>query len=286
MAEDIRRVCVMGAGAMGRQIALVCALAGYEVTVHDAAPPALADARTWLDGYLAERVAKGKLAAAEAAAANSRLQVTADPVAAARGADLVIEAIIEKLDVKRELFAFLDQTCPRHAILATNSSTIVSSQLADATTRPDKVLNMHFFNPALVMELVEVVRGPHTSEETASLAMAFAERIGKYPILLAKEISGFVVNRILGAITSEAMNLLANGVATAREIDEAVVRGLRHPIGPFRLMDLTGIDVAYLVRMQRYQESGDPRDRPHDLLRARYEAGAWGKKTGKGWYEY
>lgn len=276
----------MGAGAMGRQIALVCALAGYPVALYDTAPAALTDAGAWLDGYLAERVARGKLAADAAGAARSRLQFTADPVAAARGADLVIEAVIEKLDVKRELFAFLDRTCPRHAILATNSSAIVSSKLAAATTRPDKVLNLHFFNPALAMELVEVVPGPHTAPDTVSLVMAFAARIGKYPIRLAREIPGFVVNRILGAITSEALNLLAGGVATVSDIDEAVVRGLRHPMGPFRLLDLTGIDVAYLARLQRYQDSGDPRDRPHALLQAKYEAGAWGKKTGKGWYVY
>lgn len=283
---EVRRISVFGSGVMGRQIALLCALAGYQVTNHDAVPAALLATETWLDEYLAARVARGKLDADAAQAVRARVRLTADTALAAREADFVIEAVTEDLELKRELFALLDRHCPPRTVLASNSSTIVSSRLAEATTRPDRVLNMHFFNPALVMELVEVVRGPHTAAASVTLTMDLAKKLGKHPILLQKEISGFVVNRILGAITSEALYLLENGIATVAEIDEAAVKGLRHPIGPFSLMDLAGIDVAYRVRLQRFRDSGDAKDLPHPLLEEKYRAGHWGKKSGRGWYDY
>ncbi len=199
---------------------------------------------------------------------------------------MVIEAIVEKLDVKRELFKMLDEITPKHAILATNSSTIVSSKIADATSRPDKVCNIHFFNPALVMELVEVVKGPHTSEETAQTSMEFVKKIYKLPVLLNKEISGFIANRILGKLMDEAVYLLENGYASFEEIDLVCTKALNHPIGPFALMDLTGIDVNYFVRMQRYEESGDERDKPAKIVRDKVEKGELGRKAGKGFYTY
>jgi 3-hydroxybutyryl-CoA dehydrogenase len=170
--------------------------------------------------------------------------------------------------------------------LATNSSAIVSSKIASATKRPDRVINMHYFNPALVMKLVEVVQGPHTSDETAQKVMAVCRALGKVPVHLKKEIDGFLVNRILGALTREAIYLYDLGVASYEDIDNAVVYALGHPMGPFRLMDLTGIDLAYTMNMERYRATGDPSHKPSPAIVEKYIKGEWGQKTGKGWYDY
>lgn len=283
---EIKNICVVGAGNMGHQIALSAALAGFKVTCIDINAEILKKAENFADTYLPERVAKGKLADEEARAARARLTFTGDLKEAARGADLVIEAAIEKLEVKRRLFADLDQICPPHAILATNSSYIVSSKIADVTGRPDKVCNMHFFNPALVMKLVEVVKGAHVSEETAETVMEVCKQMGKIPVLLHKEIYGFLVNRILQAIRTEALYIQDMGVATPEDIDTAVVHALGHPMGPFRLLDLTGIDLSYYVSMERYQETGDPRYKPSPIIVEKFVKKEWGRKTGKGFYDY
>ena len=214
------------------------------------------------------------------------MSFTTDLEGPASEADFVIEAAVEKLDVKRELFAQLDEVAPEHAILATNSSTIVSSHIADATGRPDRVCNMHFFNPALIMQCVEVVRGPGTSDATVETTAELARRIGKSPVLLEKEVPGFVANRILGALRDEAISLYENGVASFEDIDTACKTALGHPMGPFELMDLTGIDVGYYVKMARYEESGDPEDKPSETVTEKFEKGELGRKSGKGWYEY
>ena len=206
--------------------------------------------------------------------------------AAAAQADFVIEAAVEKLEIKRRLFADLDQVAPPHAILATNSSNIVSSRIADATGRPDRVCNVHFFNPALVMKCVEVVRGPQTSDETVATAVELARRLGKVPVLLDREIPGFIANRILGAVRDEAIFLLENGIASVEDIDTACRTALGYPMGPFELMDLTGIDIGYLTKKDRYAESGDPKDQPSKSVSALVERGDLGRKTGRGWYDY
>jgi 3-hydroxybutyryl-CoA dehydrogenase len=283
--ENINKVAVIGAGTMGAQIAMVCALAEYQVVLQDVSPESLEKGRGILEEQMGKRVKKGRLSAEEVEVAFNRIVFTTS-LDDLYDTDIVIEAIVEKVDIKRDLFTKLDQVTPAHAILATNSSTIVSSKLADATNRPDKVCNIHFFNPALVMELVEVVRGPHTSEETAETAMAFVKSINKYPVLLNKEISGFVANRILGKLMDEAVYLLENGIASHEDIDIVCKKALNHPIGPFALMDLTGIDVNYLVRMQRYQESGDEKDKPAKVVQEKVEKGELGRKTGKGFYTY
>lgn len=283
--ENINKVAVIGAGTMGAQIAMVCALAQYQVILQDVSPESLEKGKGILEEQMGKRVKKGRLSAEEVEDAFKRIVFTTS-LTDLSDSDLVIEAIVEKVDIKRDLFTKLDQVMPAHAILATNSSTIVSSKLADATNRPDKVCNVHFFNPALVMELVEVVRGPHTSEETVATAMAFVKSINKYPVLLNKEISGFVANRILGKLMDEAVFLLENGIASHEDIDIVCKKALNHPIGPFALMDLTGIDVNYLVRMQRYLESGDEKDKPAKIVQEKVEKGELGRKTGKGFYTY
>lgn len=288
--DDVKKVAVVGAGAMGRQIAMNTVLNGrkygYVVTLCDSFPKAVENATAWAKEYLAGRVKKARITQEEADTIASRWTVTGDVDGAVKDADVVIEAIIEKLDAKRELFAHISQLVKPDTLLATNSSNIVSSKLADVTKNPERLCNMHYFNPALVMKLVEVVKGPHTSEETAQLAKEFATRTGKTPIILRKEIAGFVANRINAAVTYEALSLLQQGVASVEDIDTACEKGLNYPMGPFRLMDLTGIDVNYLVRKDRYAESHDERDAPNPLVIEKVKKGEFGRKTGKGWYDY
>ena len=283
---SVNHVLVVGAGAMGSQIGMVCALAGLTATITDIAEPSLARTHADLRSRLARDVDKGRRTASDVETAFGRLSFTTDLTAAAATADYVIEAAVEKLDIKRTLFAELDNAAPPHAILATNSSSIVSSRIADATGRPDRVCNLHFFNPALVMKCVEIVRGPDTSDVTVATSVALADRLGKVPVVLQREIPGFVANRILGAVRDEAIFLLENGVASVTDIDTACRTALGYPMGPFELMDLTGIDIGYLTKQDRFAQSGDPRDRPSRSVTALVERGELGRKTGQGWYTY
>jgi len=284
--EDVKNICVVGAGNMGHQIALGCALAGFKVTCTDISQEMLDKAEGFARSYLPERVVKGKLSQEKANQALANIRFTTNLEDAAGDADFVIEAAVEKLAIKRKLFEDLDRIAPPHAILATNSSYIVSSQVADATNRPDKICNMHFFNPALVMKLVEVVQGLHTSTETAQVTMDLSAKLGKTAVWLKKEIYGFLVNRILSALAQEALFLADMGIASPEEIDLAVTNALGHPMGPFRLMDLTGIDLSYYSAMERYRNSGDPKDKPSPLIVEKFVKGEWGKKTKKGYYTY
>jgi 3-hydroxybutyryl-CoA dehydrogenase len=279
-------ILVVGAGTMGAQIGMVCALAGHDTTVTDVADDALHRAEAQLHSRLDRDVAKGRRTRDDVDAAFARLAFSTDLDAAAADADLVIEAAVEKLDVKREVFARLDKVAPPHAILTTNSSAIMSSQLADATGRPDRVANMHFFNPALVMRCVEIVRGPATSDATVDAVVALTEQLGKQPVVLHKEIPGFVANRILGAARDEAIFLLENGIASVEDIDTACRTALGYPMGPFELMDLTGVDVGYHAKLARHAVTGDPRDLPSRTVTELVERGELGRKTGKGFYTY
>ena len=284
--ENVNKILVVGAGAMGSQIGMVCSLAGYGVTLQDIDEGMLEKAQEHLRARMARNVEKGRMEQDEVNAAFDRMGFTNDLEGSASETDFVIEAAVEKLDVKRELFGKLDEAAPEHAILATNSSTIVSSQIANATDRSDRVCNMHFFNPALVMKCVEVVRGPETSDATVETTVELTRRIGKAPVILTKEISGFVANRILGALRDEAISLHEKGVASVEDIDTACKTALGHPMGPFELMDLTGIDIGYYVKMARYEESGDPKDKPKKSIVEKFEKGELGRKTGRGWYQY
>jgi 3-hydroxybutyryl-CoA dehydrogenase len=284
--KEIKQITVVGSGVMGSQIAMVSALAGFDVYLQDINEESLKVAAESLHGHINKRVTKGKISLLEAEKAFARLKFVTSLENAVKESDFVIEAIVEKLDVKRQLFAEVDRLAPPHAIIATNSSTIVSSKLADATNRPDKICNLHFFNPVLVMELVEVVKGPYTSDETAATAVGLVKQINKTPILLKKEISGFVANRILGALIDEAIYLLENDIATVEEIDLACTKALNHPIGPFALLDLTGIDVNYYIRQVLYEETGDENQKPQKVITEKYLNGEYGRKTGKGFYSY
>ncbi|WP_282033470.1 3-hydroxyacyl-CoA dehydrogenase family protein [Metabacillus indicus] len=284
--EDIQQISVIGAGQMGHQIAMLCALGGYETVIQDVQESALEKAEASLRKLMDKWVSKSKLTEEQKEAAFGRLTFTPSLEQAAAHADFIIEAVVEKLDVKRELFAKLDQMAKPHAIFASNSSTIVNSLIASATNRAAKVVNMHFFFPPLVMDCVEVVMSEDTSKETADLTMDVCNTINRTAVLLNKEISGFIANRILGALQREAVYLYEEGYASFQDIDTICRKALNHPIGPFELMDLSGIDVGYYVMQQRYAESGDPADKPFACIEQKVRQGDLGRKTGKGWYTY
>ncbi|HET7420103.1 MAG TPA: 3-hydroxyacyl-CoA dehydrogenase family protein [Candidatus Dormibacteraeota bacterium] len=280
------RLAVVGAGSMGAQIAQQAALGGVDVTLQDQDPSQLEKAQASNRGHLMRRVEKGRLSEPDAEAALARVRVTTDLRSAVEHAGFVIEAVFEDLELKRTVFRELDASAREDAVLASNSSTIGISKLAEVTGRPERCLNMHFFFPVLVMDLVEIVRGPQTSDETVDRAMELARAMGRTPVLLNKEIDGFIVNRILHAATQEAYRLLDAGVASFEDIDVAVEKGLNWPMGPFRLGDFSGLDVTYNARLHMYRTTGDERYKPSPQLEAKVKDGKLGRKTGEGWYRY
>lgn len=280
------RLAVVGAGSMGAQIAQQAALHGIEVALQDRDPAQLRKARGSNEGHLARRVEKGRLSAKDAEQALERVRLTGELEDAVPNADFVIEAVFEDLDLKRSVFQDLDRLAAAEAVLASNSSTMGISEIADVTERPERCLNMHFFHPVLVMDLVEIVRGPRTSDSTVERAIALAHEMGRTPVVLNKEIDGFIVNRILHAATQEAYRLLDGGVASFEDIDTAVEKGLIWPLGPFRLGDFSGLDVTYRARLHMFEVTGDERYRPSPQLEAKVKAGKLGRKTGEGWYRY
>ncbi len=271
---------------MGSQIAQQAALHGIAVALHDVSPEQLARAADQNRRLLSRRVEKGRMTQPDADAALARVTMTSDLTEAAAGADLAIEAVVEDLELKRSVFTRLEALCPPTAVLASNSSTMVISKIASATACPERCCNLHFFFPVLVMELCEVVRGPQTSETTVKTAMAFVREMGRVPVLINREIDGFIVNRILHHASQEAYRLLDADVASFEDIDTAVEKGLNWPMGPFRLGDLTGLDVTYNARLHVYETSGDPVYQPSEQLRRKVEEGKLGRKTGEGWYTY
>ena len=280
------QLAVIGAGSMGAQIAQQAALHGVDVRLQDKSAEQLKKALDSNRGHVMRRVEKGKLGQAEAELALSRVHTTTDLAEAVAGADFVIEAVFEDLQLKRSVFAELDRAAPPETVLASNSSTMGISKIADATSRPERCVNVHFFYPVLVMDLVEVVRGPHTSDDTVERAMAIVREMGRTAVLVNKEIDGFIVNRILHAATQEAYRLLDAGVASFQDIDTAVEKGLNWPMGPFRLGDFTGLDVTYNARLHMYRTTGDERFHPSPQLEAKVKAGKLGRKSGEGWYSY
>jgi len=280
------KLAIVGAGSMGAQIAQQAALHGVYVMLHDKDQAQLRKAAESNRGHLARRVAKGALTEADAAAAHDRVVLITDLGGAVQDADFVIEAVFEDLDVKRGIFEQIDRLAPESAVLASNSSTIGISKLAGSLRRPERYVNMHFFFPVLVMDLVEIVRGPQTSDATVERAAALAREIGRTPVVLKREIDGFIVNRILHAATQEAYRLLDAGVASFEDIDTAVEKGLNWPMGPFRLGDFSGLDVTYNARLHMFKTTDDERYRPSPQLEAKVKAGKLGRKTGEGWYTY
>ena len=270
---------------MGRQIALNTALHGYDVYLTDSVTAVLDAVDSWVRDYLDGRIKKGKLTEEQVETAKKHLHIVPTLEVAAKNADLVIEAIIESKEIKENFFAQLNEIVSEDCILTTNSSYMVSSTFVPFVKNPGRLANLHYFNPALVMKLTEVVQGPHTSEDTILALIDFSKKTGKDPVWVRKEIDGFIANRLLRAVTNEALYLLDNGIATAQEIDTAAEKGLNYPMGPFRLQDLTGIDLAYLAAKKVAEETGYKKP-GYNLLEEKYEAGEYGRKSGKGWYDY
>jgi len=281
---EIRRVAVIGAGAMGSGIAYLCAWKGYNVSVREINEDLLKRGMGRIREMIVAGVSRGKLTPREAEEIMRRVKGATDIAEAAKDADIVIEAVFEDMNVKKEVFKQLDEACPPHTILASNTSALSISEMASATKRPDKVIGLHFFNPAYAMKLVEVVMGNQTSEETRRIANDFAISLGKETVTV-KDTPGFVVNRVLGAAMGEAIFLLQEGAASAEDIDKAIMLGLNWPMGPLRLADFVGLDIALDVAKTTYEALGE-KYKPPSLLEEKVKAGHLGMKTRKGFYTY
>ena len=284
-ASEIQRIAVIGAGTMGAGIAQTCAAAGFQVTMRDIETRFVEGGFRRIRDPLMKRVERGKMSAAEVDALVSRIHGTTDLKEALDGASFVIEAVLEKMDVKKAVYAEMDAIASPEVVFASNTSSLSITEIAGITKRPGRVIGMHFFNPAPVMKLVEVIRGSETSDETVRLTTDLCARLGKEPVEV-RESPGFVVNRILVPMMNEAFNLLLEGVASPEDIDKAVKLGTNMPMGPFELADYTGLDIGLDVMEVLYRETGDPKFRPSPLLRKYVRAGRLGRKTGRGVYDY
>ena len=278
------KIFVLGAGTMGAGIAQAFAAKGYEVILRDIKDAFVDRGLAGINKNLSQLVAKEKITEEEKENILSRLTGTTD-IRMAEDCDLVIEAAVENMQIKKQIFAELDEICGEETILATNTSSLSITEVASATKRPHKVIGMHFFNPAPVMKLVEVIKGMATSQETFDQVKEIAELIGKKPVEVA-EAPGFVVNRILIPMVNEAFGILAEGVASAEDIDQAMMLGANHPMGPLALGDLIGLDVCLAIIDVLYNETGDTKYRAHSLMRKYVRAGWLGRKTGRGVYQY
>ena len=282
---EIKKICVVGGGLMGRQIALCAAIHGYDATIYDLKPEVLDAVKVWHEDYMAGRLAKGRMTEEEVAATNARFHLEPSLEKAVEGVDCVIECIVEIQEVKANFFRQLDKIIDENVIVCTNSSYMVSSLFADCLTNPSRLCNMHFYNPALVMEFVEVVQGPHTSEETAGAAFAFCKAIGKCPIWQKKEIPGFAGNYLVAGLTERAKYLVQNGYCTPQEVDIALEKGFNHKMGVFRMNDLTGIDLSFTMMKTRYEKTGVKPDM-YDIYEQMVKENRLGRKTGHGFYDY
>lgn len=278
------KVLVIGAGTMGAGIAQVAALAGHNVYLRDIAQNFVDKGLTTITKNLTRLADKGKMTAADKDAALGRITGIVD-LTLGKDADLVVEAAVENIELKKKIFAELDATVKEGSILASNTSSLSITAIAAATKRPDKVIGMHFFNPVPVMKLVEVIRGMVTSEETYKTVVDLAKQFGKSPVTV-NEAPGFVVNRVLIPMINEAALMLTEGVATAEDIDQAMKLGANHPMGPLALGDLIGIDVCLAIMEVLYTEFADSKYRPAPILRKMVRAGKLGRKTGSGFFNY
>ncbi|ADI27055.1 3-hydroxyacyl-CoA dehydrogenase family protein [Geobacillus sp. G4] len=276
---------VVGAGTMGSGIANLAALSGFDVILVDIDERMLQKARSRMEAFMDKSVAKGKLTAEQKHEVLERVKGSTS-LQEMRQADVIIEAVIENMEVKKEVFSQLDNIAPEYAILATNTSSMSITEIASATNRPSQVVGMHFFNPPQLMKLVEVVRGYKTSDETVEQAKELARKLNKEPVEVKKDSPGFIVNRIMIPQFIEAIRLVEEGVASMEDIDKAVTLGLNYPMGPFTLQDFAGVDIGLHVMDYFYQEFKDDRFAAPLLLRQLVRAGRLGRKTGAGFYDY
>jgi len=284
--DKIKKICVVGAGTMGHQIALQCAVHNYEVHLVDTSKEALAKAQEKIRKLLEERASRGEIPPNSMQKALSGISYTTDLKEAAGDADFVVEAVSENVEIKRKVFSQLDRICPSRAIFATNSSSIRCSLLADATKRPEKVVNMHFLHPIWVRPLVEVMGSPDTSEENIKTTVELGKRIGLTPVVVNGEVTGYIYNRLWRAIKKAALYIVDNGYASVEDVDRAFMIGIPAPFGPFMGMDAVGLDVVLAIEEQWYRESGDESDKPPKILVEKVKKGELGVKTGKGFYQY
>lgn len=281
---DIQKVAVIGAGTMGHGIAQVFGSAGFDVLLQDIDSDALERAQEEIDASLQKKVEKNKISEGELNKTLSRIDTTTD-LNEVTDVELAIEAVLERADVKKDVFRALSDQLPDSAYLASNTSSISITELASVTDRPDQFIGMHFFNPVPVMKLVEVVIGVETTEKTAEVISRTAEDLGKTPVSV-NDYPGFVSNRILAPMLNEAFFTLMEGVAGVEEIDEIMQLGMGHPMGPFELADMIGLDVCLEILEVLHEDLGDDKYRPCPLLRKKVEAGHLGKKSGRGFYDY
>ena len=283
---DIKTIGVVGAGTMGNGIAQVASMAGYDVIMSDIEDRFVQNGLKSIDKFLSKSVEKGKLSADDKNAIMGRIKGTTD-MTAMKDADLVVEVVVEVMDIKKKVFKQLDEITKKEAILATNTSSMSVTEIANATSRPDKVVGMHFFNPVPLMRLVEVIRGMKTSDETIALTMELAKKLGKEPVEVKVDVPGFLANRLMIAVAVEAIKLYEQGIASKEDVDKAAKLGLNYPMGPFELMDLTGVDINYHVMDYFYKEL--PKELKWDpplTIKNMVKAGLLGRKTGAGWYDY
>jgi 3-hydroxybutyryl-CoA dehydrogenase len=280
----INKIFVVGSGLMGSGISQACAQAGLDVLLYDIDKEALERAVKNMEWSLNKFFEKG-IITEDGATVMKRVRTVSD-FSEAGEADLLIEAVFENLELKREVFQKLDEAAGPNALLASNTSAISITELAAVTTRPEKVLGLHFFSPVPMMKAVEVIKGLATSDETAWRGKEFAIQIGKEPIMVNRDVAGFVINRINFPSTMEAMRLVEQGVATVEDIDKGLKLASGRKMGIFETGDMVGLDITYGAMMAMYRETGDPRWYPPMLLRKKVTAGQLGRKTGKGWYEY
>ncbi|MDH5466473.1 MAG: 3-hydroxyacyl-CoA dehydrogenase NAD-binding domain-containing protein [Candidatus Aminicenantes bacterium] len=281
----MKKPFVVGAGIMGAGVGQLCAQQGYDVTVVDISDQLVEKAKGKVTAGLSRRVESGKITQDEMDAVLSRLNWSTD-LELAGDSDFVVEAIIENIESKKEVFQKLDSICPPETILATNTTALSVSDIALATQRPDKVVGMHFFNPAVIMKLVEIIRGNQTSDETIAATKKFAEDLGKVPITTAKEAPAGIVSRVLAGLLNEAATVYADGIASAGDIDEAMKLGAGLPMGPLALIDMIGLDI-HLAKMETlYGKLKDERYKPPEIIRKMIAEGKLGKKSGEGFYKY